>query len=276
MANDDVHSSDVESALQETPGAEEQVIPDGSLFPLNSRRLRSVHVRLLAQTLGLPTANISIEEIRQLIDGALLEREKEPRNCQVVVQEHNETVSCMRLFLLDGTGVFQQSEPHYTPLPGGQVEPDLSELQLLKSQLQEMSERLQEAEEKRQLLQSRLQETSERLQAAEKKGHEAQAMLRREETSQRLWAQSCRRLEELDTALANQEDQLAALRIHPTQPPELFRELGTHRTHPQVAFETPIAPPLSPSLSVSSISLPQITPRFLNIPPLSRQGSPEP
>ena len=223
---------------REQDGEEQALIPDRTLYPLNSRRLRTVHLQLLAQTLGLPTTNISTEEVRQLIDGALLGRKREPRNCQVVVQERRETVSCIRLFLLDQTGVFHQSTPSYIPLPEGEeAKPELSELQRLQTQLQEMSERLHKAEER---------------------WHKAQEMLRREkETSQRLWEQNCEKLEELDAALADKEDHLAELRTRLTQPQvtEQLAELRTRLTHPQTTHTAPIAPHASLSFSLYVFSL---------------------
>ena len=66
-----------ESVLQKTEareqdGEEQALIPDGTLYPLNSRRLRTVHLQLLAQTLaqtlGLPTTNISTKELDKPAD----------------------------------------------------------------------------------------------------------------------------------------------------------------------------------------------------------------
>ena len=55
-------------------------------YPLNSRRLTADIVGRLAVALDLPTAG-SLEETRLMLEGNLLEREREPRNIQVVIKE---------------------------------------------------------------------------------------------------------------------------------------------------------------------------------------------
>ena len=59
---------------------------EGNVHPLNSRKLKVKHLRLLAETLELPTA-ASADEVRQMVEGTLKEREREPENVQVVVEE---------------------------------------------------------------------------------------------------------------------------------------------------------------------------------------------
>ena len=47
---------------------------EGRVYPLNSKRLTVKHLKLLAEALELPTS-CSVDELRQLVDGTLRERE---------------------------------------------------------------------------------------------------------------------------------------------------------------------------------------------------------
>ena len=58
--------------------------PRGQTYPLNSKRLGAAYLHRIAAELGLPTT-ASLEDVRQMIDGKLLEESKEPKNVQVTV-----------------------------------------------------------------------------------------------------------------------------------------------------------------------------------------------
>ena len=58
----------------------------GLTVPLNSKRLTVTHLRAIAKAMNLPTG-ASTDEVRQIIEGELSRRKKEPRNVQVVVSE---------------------------------------------------------------------------------------------------------------------------------------------------------------------------------------------
>jgi hypothetical protein len=51
-------------------GSESQTLPKGKRIPFNSRRLPAAYLKLVGESLGLPT-NGSKEELRQLIKGKL-------------------------------------------------------------------------------------------------------------------------------------------------------------------------------------------------------------
>ena len=68
---------------------DEHVFPEGRVLPMNSKRLLTVHLKAIAEHMGLPT-RASADEIRQLIEGKLAEEGREPRNVQVVVRESAE------------------------------------------------------------------------------------------------------------------------------------------------------------------------------------------
>ena len=71
--------------------------------PLNSRRVTAPILRCVAAGLGLPTA-ASVEELRQMIDGKLLEQGREPRDVQVVIAPA-ETGTPERVLLQDSDGI---------------------------------------------------------------------------------------------------------------------------------------------------------------------------
>ncbi len=85
-----------------------EVLPEGRWLPLNSRRVTTAYLQLVAQSLGLPTG-MSAEELRQQVEGKLLTMEHEPHNVQVVVQERSRVE--LHLLLVDEAGVFVESEP---------------------------------------------------------------------------------------------------------------------------------------------------------------------
>ncbi len=80
----------------------------GTWLPLNSRRLTKSHLQLIADTFGLPV-NLSKEELRQQVDGKLIEMQREPGHVQVVLQETIKTE--LRMSLVDDSGVFETCGP---------------------------------------------------------------------------------------------------------------------------------------------------------------------
>ena len=96
----------VESAAMLMVGEEtQQALPEGQVFALNSKRLLAVHVKAIAEGMGLPT-KAATDELRQLIDGHLSEQGWEPPNVQVVIQEEGKEF--VSLYLVDESGVFKE------------------------------------------------------------------------------------------------------------------------------------------------------------------------
>ena len=64
-------------------------------LPLNSRHLTAAQIKRLGRALELPTS-ASVEEVRQMIDGKLKDRERQPFDVQVIIKSsramslHNE------------------------------------------------------------------------------------------------------------------------------------------------------------------------------------------
>ena len=64
-------------------------------FPLNSRRMKAVYLRRVADELGLPS-NATATDLRQIVEGKLREMGHEPGNLQVAVEE-SPTVETLQL-----------------------------------------------------------------------------------------------------------------------------------------------------------------------------------
>ena len=83
MSSED--SSDTVSIIREddtrtsTSEVEEDILPDGANYPLNSKKIVVNQLRKLAAMLELPSEGISAT-LRQVIEGKLLELGHEPRN----------------------------------------------------------------------------------------------------------------------------------------------------------------------------------------------------
>ena len=83
----------------------EEEFPEGRTYPLNSKQLVFDQLQVLAKKLAVELpSGVSIEETRKLIEGRLLELEREPRNVQVVVGNNE------RIFLVGGEGVIVSTE----------------------------------------------------------------------------------------------------------------------------------------------------------------------
>ncbi len=113
-----------------------EVLPEGRWLPLNSRRVTTAYLQLVAQSLGLPTG-MSAEELRQQVEGRLLTMEHEPRNVQVIVQERSRVE--LRLLLVDKAGVFVESEPVIRD-GDRQQESAVKECEELQEQMRQQSE----------------------------------------------------------------------------------------------------------------------------------------
>ena len=87
----------------------------GHGFPLNSRKLTGAIVGRIAANLGLPTGG-SLEDTRQMIEGALTDSGREPRNVEVYVTESEEGIV---IRLEDDGGVFMELLPDKDTREGG-------------------------------------------------------------------------------------------------------------------------------------------------------------
>ena len=106
MSSED--SSDTGSITREddtragTSEVEEDVLPDGATYPLNSKKIVVNQLRTLAAMLELPSEGTSAT-LRQVIEGKLLELGHEPRNTQIIVASADS-----KLYLADESGIIRQ------------------------------------------------------------------------------------------------------------------------------------------------------------------------
>ena len=78
-----------------------ELVPKGPSYPLNSKHVKALHLQQIAAALGLPTRGTAAIT-RQLIEGKLLEMDREPKNAQVITQGTSENSV---IFLVDENGV---------------------------------------------------------------------------------------------------------------------------------------------------------------------------
>ena len=110
MSSED--SSDTGSITREddtragTSEVEEDVLPDGATYPLNSKKIVVNQLRTLAAMLELPSEGTSAT-LRQVIEGKLLELGHEPRNTQIIVASADS-----KLYLVDESGIIRQESEH--------------------------------------------------------------------------------------------------------------------------------------------------------------------
>ena len=80
---------------------EDDELPEGKMLPLNSKKLVLEQLRTLASMLGIGAAKATAAQTRQLIEGKLLELDREPRSVQVILGKDS------RLYLVDETGIIK-------------------------------------------------------------------------------------------------------------------------------------------------------------------------
>ena len=207
------------------------------VLPLNSTRLTLRHLQAIARSLELPT-RATLEDLRQMVDGQLCDRGKDPRNVQVLIcnswtqdQKEGEVDSLETLKLCDEQGDFLEatvepsrpvksesgeSSEEEEPLHSGEELGDLcgrqetSHPQYPSSQVQEETSGLQEQLE---ALSSELQSKTETVMALKKDledersrtevlGEEVRSlndMIRCErERMKHVWSLNCEQLRLLD------------------------------------------------------------------------------
>ena len=170
-------------------------------LPLNSRRLTLRYLKQLAGALGVPRT-VSASDIRQLVEGAITELGREPRNVQVLLREaETGTTVCLQ----DEGGLFFTAAPLDTetqesPTPSEHSSPENGG---------------ESAEELRQEIQSmRLA-----LDAAGDEGRELRAQVRgltlqlekEKARTKELWRINCAQLADFDATLALKEEEIECL-----------------------------------------------------------------
>ena len=99
-------SGDEEPDTSEEFNEDDTILPEGNVYPLNSKKIVADQLHRLAGMLGLPSSSTG-SSTRQLIEGKLLEMGKEPRNVQVIVSGESR-----RLYLVIDDGVIATEPEH--------------------------------------------------------------------------------------------------------------------------------------------------------------------
>ena len=181
-------------------------------FPLNSRRMKAVYLRRVADELGLPS-NATATDLRQIVEGKLREMGHEPGNLQVAVEE-SPTVETLQL--LNAYGPIIEVR-HDKPTQDLEEETDYSaqsHSSLPSSEAdQELLEQVQTLREERDELQEQVTQLQEKLEAEKQRVQE-------------LWQGNCEQnaqldliLQDKDAEIAELREQLAALNAHTPAPP---------------------------------------------------------
>ena len=87
--------------------------PREQLFPLNSRRLTAPILGRIATELGVPSGG-SLADTKQMVEGALSERGRQPSNVEVSLLETGEGLAVR---LEDKDGIFMEIPPPETEEP---------------------------------------------------------------------------------------------------------------------------------------------------------------
>ncbi len=226
----------MEAELQQQESEEDDGLPEGGWLPLNSRRVTTAYLQLLAQSLGLPTG-MSADELRQQVEGKMLAMEHEPRNVQVVVQEQTRTE--LRLLMVDERGVFIDTEAVVRDVDGGQQESETLRTQM-QQQMEEQAARLEESYRQLETMSNTLATTRERVEVLEQqmasekqRAAEAQSQLESKRETigdqkqllqlqaelgtvknkvKQLWQKNCQQLVDHDAVIASKEAEVMALK----------------------------------------------------------------
>ena len=211
-----------------TSEVEEDVLPDGATYPLNSKKIVVNQLRTLAAMLELPSEGTAAT-LRQVIEGKLLELGHEPRNTQIIVASADS-----KLYLVDESGIIRQESEHVSVENASTHNINNAHVT---SEIETLREELREARLDIESLRNNVHERDETLgglhvvlETAKTGLRESLSeveMLRREVKVQtaklkRFWAQKCKQLlaheaviEEKDAEIARLQEQISTS-IHST------------------------------------------------------------
>ena len=173
------------------------------LLPLNSRRLTVRVLRQLARELGLP-GSASASDVRPLIEGALNDLNREPRNVQVLLLEAEAGIT---VSLQDEDGVFLTAGPREAEsrpeTPDPEIESHSGE-ETLTAEVQSLRLALQTATAEESTLRAQVSALTAQLENEKKRTKD-------------LWRLNCAQLAEFDSTLARKDDEMEALRGTPVE-----------------------------------------------------------
>ena len=207
-----------------TPETESHVDPHAgyplhshSRYPLNSRRLTAVHLRAIAQALGLPTAG-SADQLRQCIEGSV-QADRDYQSIVVIVRERPKTEQI--IVLADSDGEFLETNPMYRDVPQHRAHrleeaPITEELQEAQDQLKEATRIIESAAVKDREQARTIADHKKEVEVA-KTFEEEITTLRKQltvekEKARRSWKTNCEHLAEEDAIITAREEEIVILK----------------------------------------------------------------
>ena len=264
MAEKTNEESDLDGSF-ETPRAIASTKP----FPLNSKRMKADWLQRLAKELELPTS-ASTDELRQMIDGKLLEIGREPPNVQVLVVTP-EGGGADAIKLRDETGIFLEAreqaafeEPGGLRVTEGPEESESDSVEALRDVLVQAKEReasllgrletIQRALEEEKEKSTELQAEKERLEGTLVSPEEV-SDLRTELASEkdkvkRIWRLNCEQLATHDSECSSKDTEIVALKARIS---ELETSEGASPAHVG-STRMPLATSLDTSFTAPSLT----------------------
>ena len=96
------HSEGHDSHDEVVPDSEE-LLPEGTTYSLHSKKLKTKQLQRIAGALGL-ARDVPAAQTRKLIEGKLVEMDRQPSNVQVIIQG---TDGDGNMYLVDETGIIK-------------------------------------------------------------------------------------------------------------------------------------------------------------------------
>ena len=205
---------------------EEDNIPDGPTFPLNSKRLKAARIRQLAAALDVPTG-AAAHEVCQRLGEKIRTLGHDPANVQVIVKGKGNNSS---LYLVDDTGVIKCVKENVEDHVGNQGIPNersrsaLREVEaVIESLTNELTTARQELEEANSLV-SRLR--AEVASLGDSNTELSRQLDKERQKSKCFWKQKCDLMLAHEDVLEERDATIAALRtqIPPAVDTEVTRE----------------------------------------------------
>ena len=229
-------------------------LPRGRLLPLNSKRITSTFIRVLAKGLGLPT-EASAEDLRRMIEGKLTEEDREPRNVQVLIQD-TEGGGATRLLLQDENGIFLTLENVAGRGRGDKDDPEEPEQEVAtgspgdeEMSVEQLRQQLEEARKQNDALTADMQTCREDMEREKARTAELSGRIKE------VWRVNCQQIAEYDAECAAKDLVISCLK---RKIEELeARDMTAHSSTPSVTTE----PSVVPVIPESPMPVPVVTRR---------------
>ena len=195
--------------MQETTGVKREASRTRSSYvPLNSTRITAGQLRALGTTLGIPASG-NVSDLRLMIEGQIMEGDRDPRNVQVLLPRSTDDVT---IRLRDYEGIFlnvtpdseplrhDDSEPPKEPLLSDPVEDTpADELQAIRLERDALREEMRTMVEEKVAFQEQVHSLTREVEASKARAKE-------------IWRLSCEQVEDFDHTIDAKEQEIAQLR----------------------------------------------------------------